>query len=66
MSAATCPRCRAPILSLEELADVAMKAEEALARMRLALPTAVSVGVRVLAIGLACPAGKCEPSEGAA
>jgi hypothetical protein len=56
---AWCPRCGAPLLTLADLADLAMKAERGLRDMRLALPSVLTAGVRVLAAALPCYAGTC-------
>ncbi len=63
MTAPTCPRCGAPMLSLEQLAAIAIEADAARDRMRLAIPDALAVGIRALASALPCHAGLCRVKE---
>ena len=58
---ARCSRCGRPLVALEELARTAIEAEAALRTMRIALPDALTWGVRALARGLPCHAGSCSP-----
>jgi hypothetical protein len=57
--AVRCARCGRTLASLEDLAAVARRAVEAHEHMRLAIPTALSAGIRTLAGQLACRAGAC-------
>jgi hypothetical protein len=57
-----CPRCGAPLVALDGLAEAARRAHEALLRMRLAVPHDVATGLRLLASTLPCHAGTCTRS----
>jgi hypothetical protein len=63
MSAPTCSRCGSPLITFAELADVAWRAGAALESMRLALPSNLTTGVRLLAAALPCHAGTCRRRE---
>ncbi len=63
MRASVCPRCGAALLTLAQLAEIAIRADAALERMRLVVPGEVSAGLRVLASALACHAGLCRAKE---
>ena len=56
-----CPRCGRLVVPLVELARTARDADAALLAMRIALPDALTRGVRALARGLPCHAGSCSP-----
>jgi hypothetical protein len=60
-----CARCGRPLVPLLDLAVAAQRAEDAHRTMRLAVPTALVAGVRLLARSLPCHAGTClERPEG--
>ena len=57
--AGRCPRCGRPLPQLQDLADTAVEAWNALRGMRLALPPAVSAGLALLSDSLPCHVGTC-------
>jgi hypothetical protein len=59
----SCPRCHAPMLSLGDLAAIALDALSAYRRMKLAIPDAMRVGLTTLASVLPCHAGTCTPAS---
>ncbi len=54
-----CPRCGRPLVPLLDLAVAAQRAEDAHRTMRLAVPTTLVAGLRLLARSLPCHAGTC-------
>jgi hypothetical protein len=58
-----CPRCGAPLPSIEALAARALQADSALRNMRLAVPDVARRGLHAVAMALRCRAGLCGGSE---
>lgn len=58
-----CARCGSPVPPLADVAEAARRARVALDAMRLALPDALSTGVRQVASWLACYAQTCTPTD---
>ena len=57
-----CARCGAAVMPLMDVAVAAQRARRALDTMRLAVPSDLVVGVRLVASALACYAQMCPPS----